>query len=89
MNGLSRAHLACSCSSHQQPRCAYFRMGQCKEKTQNEFQKILVDSINSAGIKLGRAMRQGPEGPGATLTPEEATVVYRILTEKLGMRFAE
>jgi hypothetical protein len=48
---------------------------------------IILNKIESAGLKLKKCFEEGPEADPAVLTPEEATVIYRILTEKMRMRF--
>jgi hypothetical protein len=48
---------------------------------------LLRMAIKSAGAKLKAAMLEGPDGPDCILTPAEATIVYRLLTETpWGMR---
>ncbi len=48
--------------------------------------ELMVDDVNSAGRKLRVAMEEGPDGLGCWLTPSEATVVFRLLTEQFGMK---
>lgn len=47
--------------------------------------RVLADTIQSAGKKLKVAMDGGPDSPDVVLTPEEATIVYRLLKEQLGV----
>lgn len=48
----------------------------------------LTSVIYRALDKLKASMMDGPEGKPAELTPEEATMVYRALTESLGIPHA-
>lgn len=50
--------------------------------------EIMVNSVNSAAAKLRAGMNSGPDGDHpVVLTPAEATVIYRLLTEQFGMKF--
>ena len=49
--------------------------------------QILMDTISSAGSKLKKAYEAGPGGDPVVLEPAEATVIYRILTKQMHMRF--
>lgn len=49
--------------------------------------EIMVNSVNSAAAKLRAGMNSGPDGDPVVLTPAEATVIYRLLTEQFGMKF--
>lgn len=43
-------------------------------------------NYNSAMKKLRAVMNAGPFGAPAVVTPSEATVLYRMITEQAGMR---
>lgn len=49
----------------------------------------MLETLQSAARKLHGGMKDGPFGPDVALTTAEATVLYRILTEQLGLRFPE
>ena len=51
--------------------------------------ETLKDTIKSAGEKLRRGMNGGPDSDHVVLTPAEATVIYRLLTEVMKMSFGE
>jgi hypothetical protein len=50
---------------------------------------LLMATIRSATAKLKVAVDEGPESPNVVLTPAEATVVYRLFTEQLGLVVTE
>lgn len=45
--------------------------------------KMLLETAIKA---LKRGMDDGPDGEPVTLTPAEATVLYRVLSERLGLK---
>lgn len=45
-------------------------------------------TLDGALDKMKVSMDGGPEGPSAVLTPQEATVLYRSLTEVFGIPHA-
>lgn len=45
----------------------------------------LRGEVQSALVKLKASMDDGPGGENATLTPSESCLVYRLLTENLGL----
>jgi hypothetical protein len=51
-----------------------------------EIVDILTSSIQSAARKMRASMSEGPDGPDCILTANEATIIYRILTEQVGLR---
>jgi len=56
-----------------------------RSAVRTEQMNALVTSMASALDKLKAGMESGPEGDPVSLTPAEATVVYRLLTEQLGI----
>lgn len=51
-----------------------------------EIQDHLKAVLDSAAKKLKAGMDEGPGGPDVVLTTEEATLVYRLMTDGAGMR---
>lgn len=51
-----------------------------------EIEDILIVSIKSAAKKMKASMDEGPDGPPCVLTSSEATIIYRVLTEQMGLR---
>lgn len=51
-----------------------------------EMMRAGTDAIMSALDKLANAMDAGPGGEPAVLHPNESTILYRMLTEVVGVR---
>lgn len=47
----------------------------------------MVETVNSAARKLHNGFESGPDGPHVILSPAEAAVIWRLLTEQFGMEF--
>lgn len=64
---------------------------QAEKKVQaraEETAELMRVTIDGALDKLKASMDGGPEGSSAVLTPQEATVLYRSLTEVFGIPHA-
>lgn len=52
-----------------------------KTMADTELRRLLLSALD----KLGDGMDRGPDGGAVELTPAEATLLYRVMTENLGI----